>query len=160
MGFTDKIQISGYLSSLTLNTAVVIVCPIGPRHATDTFTKNVYSAGSTLSQCDTSSHYQPASTADKARETTYQTPLRSSLYEQLKESCEFCDVFEKHLELFALYFPVYHASSPRTTGSKLNYDNNTVINQMTTLINSNFIFTANSTVVHFRVSISSYAAPR
>jgi hypothetical protein len=111
---TDKIRISGYLSSLKLNTAVVTVRPTGRRHANDTFTKNVYSAGSTLSHCDTSSHYQPASTADKTRETAYQTPLRSSLYEQLKQSCEFCDVFEKQLELFALYFSVYHISSPRT----------------------------------------------
>jgi hypothetical protein len=121
MGSTDKLRISRYLSSLTLNTAVIIVRPIGRRHATDTFIKNVYSAGSTLSQCDTLSHYQPASAADKARETAYQTPLRSSLYEQLKESCEFCDVFEKHLELSALYFPVYHASSPRTNRDQVKW---------------------------------------
>ena len=120
MGSTDKIRISGYLSSLTLNTAVVIVRPTGRRHATDTFTKNVYSARSTLSQCDTSSHYQPASTADKTGGTAYQTPLHSSLYQQLKESCEFCDVFEKQLEVFALYFPVYHTSSPRTNRDKVN----------------------------------------
>jgi len=120
MGSTDKIRISWHLSSLPLHTAVVIVHPIGRPHATDTFAKNVYSAGSTISQCDAWSHYQPASTADKARETAYQTPLRSSLYRQLKEYCEFCDVFEKQLKLFALYFPVYHASSPRTSRKQVN----------------------------------------
>jgi len=69
--------------------------PIGRRHASDTFAKNFYSADSTLVQCDAWSHYQPASTADKARATAYQTPLRSSLHKQLKESCKFCYVFLK-----------------------------------------------------------------
>lgn len=121
MGSIDHIRISWYLSSLTLHTTVVTASPIGRRHASDTFAKNVYSAGSTLSKCDAWSHYQTAGTADKARANAHRTPLRSSLHKQLKDSCEFCDVFEKQLELFALYFPVYHASSPGTNRNKVNW---------------------------------------
>lgn len=57
MGSTDKIRISWHPEFLTMHTVVVsTVRPISRRCASDTFAKNVYSAGSTISQCDAWSH--------------------------------------------------------------------------------------------------------